>query len=327
VTDTPPPLWQRQPGGAPNGVERDRWLGIELRHFAALEAIAQERSFRGAAARLGYVQSAVSRQIAFLEQTTGSRLIERSQGPRPVHLTETGVVLLRHADDILASLAAAKADLAELERRQSHEIRLGIFPGAPTRILSRALLALVDRNPHARVAPWEAASDELLLERLAEGSIDLTFTHLPVDRERFETCELVRIPWVLVVAVATEIDAPATVAELARLPLIMPRSERAGAPIEERLRAARPTLRVVFRFDVPQTAVELAAAGVGAAIVPRFAVEADEARTTAIDLGALLPPAALGLAWPRGRAQSTAVAELREVVCALARANGLLEME
>src|SRR5947208_14695455 len=95
-------------------MEPDRWLGVELRHLAALQAVAEGGSFGRAAARLGYTQSAVSQQIATLERLVGERLVDRPGGPRPVTITQAGTVLLRHADGIVARLRAAQADLAAL---------------------------------------------------------------------------------------------------------------------------------------------------------------------------------------------------------------------
>src|ERR671936_2785394 len=95
-------------------MEPDRWLGIELRHLTALEAVAREGSFGRAAKSLGYTQSAVSQQIATLERIVGARLIERPGGPKPVSLTEAGRLLLGHAESITARLQAAQADLSAL---------------------------------------------------------------------------------------------------------------------------------------------------------------------------------------------------------------------
>src|SRR2546423_7882673 len=95
--------------------EYDQWLGVELRHLAALEAVAEEGSFGRAAQRLGYTQSAVSQQIAQLEKVVGAKLVERPGGPRAVSLTDAGRLLLRHADAIVARLAAAQADMRALQ--------------------------------------------------------------------------------------------------------------------------------------------------------------------------------------------------------------------
>src|SRR5919108_766452 len=95
-------------------METDRWARLDLRHLVALKAIAETGSFGRAAERLGYTQSAVSQQIATLERIVGLRLVHRPGGPRPISLTEAGLVLLRHADAVDARLCAARADMEAL---------------------------------------------------------------------------------------------------------------------------------------------------------------------------------------------------------------------
>ena len=87
---------------------------MELRHLAALTAIAGEGSVSGAADQLGYAQSSVSEQLATLEHVVGARLVERSPGTRPLSLTPAGELLARHAGDILARLAVARAEFGRL---------------------------------------------------------------------------------------------------------------------------------------------------------------------------------------------------------------------
>jgi DNA-binding transcriptional LysR family regulator len=92
----------------------NEWLGVELRHLAALEAVVRTRSFGAAARELGYTQSAISQQIAQLERIVGQRLFDRPGGPRRVEPTDAGLLLLRHADAIVARLDAAHADMDAL---------------------------------------------------------------------------------------------------------------------------------------------------------------------------------------------------------------------
>src|SRR5437763_16531052 len=89
------------------------WQGLQLRHLAALQAVAEERSFSAAGDRLGYTQSAVSAQVKELERLAGARLFERSRGPRTILLTPQGRILDRHAVTILEHIdfALAEADL------------------------------------------------------------------------------------------------------------------------------------------------------------------------------------------------------------------------
>ena len=113
----------------------DHSSGVEIRHLTALAAVAEEGSFRRAATRLGYVQSAISEQIAALERIVGEKLVDRPGGPRAVSLTEAGELLLRHAEAIVNRLDAARADMAALQAGETGTLRVATYQSVSARVL------------------------------------------------------------------------------------------------------------------------------------------------------------------------------------------------
>jgi len=185
-------------GGAP------RWLGVEMRHFAALKEVAETGSFSRAASRLGYTQSAISQQVAALERSMGSRLLERPNGTQKVTLTRAGARLLEHAEEIVARMSAAAADLDGLSDEQV--VRVGIFQSVAVNLLPRILAELSGRAPEVEVELDERTVDADLLAAVERGDLDLTFGMLPLANGPFEPVELLHDPYV-VVALADSADA------------------------------------------------------------------------------------------------------------------------
>ena len=227
----------------------DRWLGVELRHLAALEALARTGSFGGAARELGYSQSAVSQQIAQLEKVVGQRLVERPGGPRPVSLTDAGRLLLRHADSIVAQLEAAQADMEALAEGAAGPLRVGIYQSVGARLLPPLLHRFSEKWPRVEIQLREEADDAELLRLVERGELDVAFGDLPLEEGPFELVELIRDPYVLLVAADSplaERDAAPSVRELSGLPLIAWRTQSSA---EEFLRGRVPDLNVLFRTD------------------------------------------------------------------------------
>src|ERR671932_2244217 len=161
-------------------MESDRWLGVELRHLLALEAVARTGSFGKAARDLGYTQGAVSQQIAMLERQVGQKLVERPGGPKPVSLTEAGRLLLTHAEAIAARVAAAQADLNALGDGEAGTLRVGVFQSVGQRILPELMRRFLGAWPKVEVTLTESAADADLLGLVERGELDLTFADLPL---------------------------------------------------------------------------------------------------------------------------------------------------
>jgi molybdate transport repressor ModE-like protein len=287
-------------------MEPDRWLGIELRHLTALEAVAREGSFGRAAKSLGYTQSAVSQQIAALERIVGARLVDRPGGPRPVSLTDAGELLLRHAEAIVARLSAAQADLAALADGEAGILRVGIYQSVGQRILPELMRRYAAAWPRVEIALTESASDAELLTLVERGELDMTFADLPLTEGPFEAVELLRDPYVLIVPAGsplTDRPSPPTRREIAELDLIGYRSCRSTQRIESVL---RERLNFVFRSDHNGTVQGLVGAGVGAALVPRLTLEPHDESIVELDLGPKVPPRLIALAWHRDRYRTPA---------------------
>jgi DNA-binding transcriptional LysR family regulator len=282
-------------------MDSDRWLGVELRHFLALEAVAREGSFGKAAAALGYTQSAVSQQIAALERQVGQKLVERPGGPKPVSLTEAGQLLLTHAEAIAARVAAAQADLNALGNGEAGTLSVGVFQSVGQRILPTLMRRFMESWSKVEVTLTESADDRELLELVERGELDLTFSDLPLVEGPFESVELLRDPYVLVVRSQSEIESP-SLREVAQMDLIGHKHCRTLVRVEA---AFRQPLRYVFQSDHNQTVQALVAAGVGNALVPRLTVDENDDATRVIELPKV-PPRMLAIAWHRDRYRSPA---------------------
>src|SRR3954464_13700592 len=204
-------------------MERNGFLGIELRHLAALEAVGRTRSFGAAARDLGYTQSAVSQQIAHLERQVGQRRVRRPGGPRPVDLTDAGRLLLRHADAIVAQIDAAQADMAAFAEGAAGPLRVGIYQSVGARILPGLLRRFKQDFPRVEVSVREETDAADLLRLLEHGELDLTFADLPLPEGPFEAEEVLRDPYVLLVSAKSELagrETAPSLRSLAGTPLI-----------------------------------------------------------------------------------------------------------
>ena len=301
----------------------DHSSGVEIRHLTALAAVAEEGSFRRAASRLGYVQSAISEQIAALERIVGQQLVVRSRGAGSVELTDAGELLLAHANAILARVKAAEADLGALADGSAGSLRLGIYQSVGARVVPRLLPRYARDWPDVRVLPQESPTDAGLFELVERGELELSFADLPLHPGPFDSVELMDDPYVLVVPASSPLaqSGPAGLDEIAELPLIGHWTCRVLPRVEAELRAQGVEPNFVFRSDIIGTVQALVAAGVGNAIVPRLAVDFADEQVSVVELAPDVPvqPRVIALFWHRDRYRSPAAlgfVEAASEVCA-----------
>lgn len=237
----------------------------DLRVFAA---VASERSFSKAAARVGRTQPAVSQAIRRLEDAVGERLIDRAQ--RDGSLTQAGVLLLDYAARMLQLSDEAHASLGELRDVGRGRVQIGANEAA-VHVLLPIIGAYLEQHPRVQIDIRRIPSRETPQE-LRRRSIDAGVMTFPPTERDLASITLATDSLVLLVPPGHALARRAAVPlqEVGRQPIIAhndpsPARERVLRLSEQRHAPLNISLSLPS-LDGIKRAVEL---GLGVAILPR----------------------------------------------------------
>ncbi|NIH85159.1 LysR family transcriptional regulator [Amycolatopsis granulosa] len=147
-------------------------MELSLHRLRMLRELYRRGTVTAAAAALHYTASAVSQQLAQLERDVGGKLFERLG--RRVQLTELGVVLAEHAEEILKSVERATAAVAEAQDGVTARLTAGVWASVASGLLPFALSALAKEHPGIEVRTKELAPEETA-GAVRDGALDFSF--------------------------------------------------------------------------------------------------------------------------------------------------------
>lgn len=124
-------------------------MGPDFNALAIFALVAEERSFRAAADRLGVTRSAVSQTIRRLEEGLGIALVQRTT--RSVSLTEAGERLYAEVAPALAEMRAAIETTGHLRGRPRGQLRLAVSSIAERFLSGRFLASFAEANPEIQL--------------------------------------------------------------------------------------------------------------------------------------------------------------------------------
>jgi DNA-binding transcriptional LysR family regulator len=288
---------------------------MEIRQLRYLVTIVETGGFTRAAERVHVAQPGVSAQIRQLERELGQELFDRSG--RTVRLTDAGEAVLPHARAALRALDALRDAADEMEGLVRGRVRLGMVtscgvPDMPA-LLERFHrdypgidISLVEDNSHA------------LMDQLRDGSLDVALVALGMrDPEGLTLSVITDEELVAVVAHGEPLSKQDTIGlgVLADHALIsMPVGSGMRGVLDELCTAAGVTPRIALEASNPRMLAELAARGLGVAIVPESTAREHEHQLHAVRI--VRPPirGRLAMAWRTDGQRSAAARALVDMI-------------
>jgi|SRR5690625_2754425 len=250
-------------------------MELSLRRLRMLRELHRRGTVTAVASALHYSPSGVSQQLAQLEREVGAKLVERHG--RRLQLTELGLLLSEHAEQILASVERASAALEQVQEGVSARLTAGVWASVASGLLPRALASLAQDHPGIELRTVELAPEEGA-EAVREGALDLAFV---IDYSDY------RMPWdpglarEVIAVERLHVAAPAgaltpgttSLQELAESPWILPgRRSHFGRAVRIACHRHGFTPTISHEVEEQSTALALVAGGLGVTLVSDLAL-------------------------------------------------------
>ncbi len=160
---------------------------MEIRVLRYFLAVAREENITKAAEYLNITQPTLSRQLAMLEEETGTVLFQR--GSRRIKLTEEGLLLRRRAEEIVSLADMTMEELRSTEDRISGTVTIGTGGLMANRTVIMAAESFRSQYPNVRFSIFTGTAD-IVQDRIDSGLADFGILLEPVSVEKYSFIRL-----------------------------------------------------------------------------------------------------------------------------------------
>jgi DNA-binding transcriptional LysR family regulator len=228
--------------------------------------VAKQGNFSRAGQKVFRSQSAVSAQIRQLEQDYGEKLLDRVG--KSVRLTPAGEVLLEYAQRLLTLRNESQRAVADQGSTPRGVLAIGANEATCLYVLPDHFAEYQRLYPGVQINIYRNFSRKIL-EKVEDGSIDVGIVTLPVRSPSLKVHAIFRDRLVLVAGA----DHPLSrrhivrIEEIARYPLIFPRTGHTRAMLDKHFRPFRSSLRITMELTSIGMIKRFVAAGLGVSLI------------------------------------------------------------
>lgn len=265
-------------------------LRMTLHQLRIFLTVAQSSTLTRASKQLGLAQPSLSKQLATLEDSVGTRLFDR--GHNRMALTDAGRVLLRHAQNVLREIDEAEAGLREFAAGKRAIVRVAGLNSVIKTLLPDALMRC-ESTADLEIDIQEAAPAEVL-EMLYSRQVQIGLIAADSVAQAsvgFQQIPIVEDPYVLAVpssikleALADLSSAPAEVAGVLNRCVQFHFGTQHTLRVQQWYHRVLPLHRIVARCRTYEVALELVRAGLGVSLVPALTALPAEGTLDGIEL-------------------------------------------